>query len=116
MIIYTETKILIFRVGEDGEWNAVEAILTPTNKTTFQIVDLYPYTVYSFRVVAVNAMGSSLPSRESYYMVTLREGKLYNTRCLTSFSEKFQTALLSRLLDFLALSRPIHFPILPVGH
>jgi len=36
---------------------------------------LYPFTVYSFRVLAVNAMGRSRASKESYYMVTLREGE-----------------------------------------
>ncbi|GJQ68134.1 hypothetical protein Trydic_g10717 [Trypoxylus dichotomus] len=61
------------RVGEDGSWNVAEAILTPDNKTNFQVVGLHPYTVYSFRVLAVNEMGASSPSKESYYMVTLRE-------------------------------------------
>ncbi|XP_017785982.1 PREDICTED: tyrosine-protein phosphatase 99A isoform X2 [Nicrophorus vespilloides] len=37
------------------------------------VSDLYPYTVYSFRVTAVNEMGPSVPGKESYYMVTLRE-------------------------------------------
>lgn len=41
----------------------------------FQVVGLQPFTVYSFRVVAVNALGRSPQSKESYYFVTLREGK-----------------------------------------
>lgn len=65
----------IFRVGEDGEWNIIDGILTPNNFTSYQVTSLHPFTVYSFRVVAVNEMGASLPSKESYYMVTLREGK-----------------------------------------
>lgn len=62
------------RVGEDGDWNTLDSIKTPNNGTHFKVEGLNPYTVYSFRVVAVNAMGASAPSKESYYMVTLREG------------------------------------------
>ncbi|XP_071054817.1 putative receptor-type tyrosine-protein phosphatase mosPTP-1 isoform X3 [Onthophagus taurus] len=64
--------IIHTRVGEDGEWND-EGILTPDSKSNFNVTGLHPYTVYSFRVSAVNAMGSSNPSKESYFMVTLRE-------------------------------------------
>lgn len=61
------------RVGEDGPWG--DAILqTPTNATVFRVDDLQPFTTYSFRVTAVNAMGRSEHSKESYYMLTLREG------------------------------------------
>jgi hypothetical protein len=50
-------------------------ILTRSNETSYQVTGLFPFTVYSFRVLAVNAMGRSRPSKESYYMVTLREGE-----------------------------------------
>ncbi|KAK5639714.1 hypothetical protein RI129_012206 [Pyrocoelia pectoralis] len=66
-------RLSIFRLGEDGEWSVIDSILTPTNDTNYYITNLQPYTVNSFRVVAVNAMGASSPSKESYYMVTLRE-------------------------------------------
>lgn len=65
----------LFRVGEDGDWNENIGILTPTNQTNFKVTNLHPYTVYSFRILSVNGMGPSAPSKESYYMVTLREGK-----------------------------------------
>ncbi|XP_063928096.1 tyrosine-protein phosphatase 99A isoform X2 [Zophobas morio] len=65
--------IIHTRVGENGEWNVIDGILTPNNESSYQVTSLHPYTVYSFRVVAVNAMGASHPSKESYYMVTLRE-------------------------------------------
>lgn len=68
-------SIIISRVGEEGEWNVIDEILTPSNQSSYQVTNLHPYTVYSFRVVAVNAMGASQPSKQSYYMVTLREGK-----------------------------------------
>ncbi|XP_054722094.1 tyrosine-protein phosphatase 99A-like, partial [Uloborus diversus] len=62
-----------FRVGEMGEWESAMGIMTADNKTSYHVIGLQPYTVYSFRVVAVNAIGASEPSKESYYMVTLRE-------------------------------------------
>ncbi|XP_056645742.1 tyrosine-protein phosphatase 99A [Diorhabda sublineata] len=64
--------IIHSRVGEDGEWDDKD-IKTPSNDTTYQVIGLHPYTVYSFRVMAVNSMGMSQPSKPSYYMVTLRE-------------------------------------------
>jgi len=65
-------------VGEEGEWEVQNALVTLTNATSSQVIGLQPYAVYSFRVVAVNALGPSSPSRESYYMVTLREGRQPN--------------------------------------
>lgn len=68
---------IIFRVGEDGPWDQVSHIFTSTNSTLYQVTGLLPFTVYSFRAIAVNSLGLSLPSKESYYIVTLREGKHY---------------------------------------
>ncbi|KAG8195656.1 hypothetical protein JTE90_004989 [Oedothorax gibbosus] len=65
--------IIHVRVGEMGEWESAMGIMTPDNKTSYHVIGLQPYTVYSFRVMAVNAIGASEPSKESYYMVTLRE-------------------------------------------
>jgi hypothetical protein len=42
------------------------------------VLDLAPFTTYSFRVSAVNPHGASLLSKISYYMLTLREGELIN--------------------------------------
>jgi len=67
--------LVFFRVGEDGEWDVSNGIQTQNNETNYQVTGLFPFTVYSFRVLAVNAMGRSRPSKESYYMVTLREGE-----------------------------------------
>nr|CAH0108119.1 unnamed protein product [Daphnia galeata] len=64
-------------VGEEGEWDVQNALVTLTNATSSQVIGLLPYTVYSFRVVAINSLGPSTPSRESYYMVTLREGTIF---------------------------------------
>jgi len=59
-------------------------ISTSSNETNYQVTGLDPFTVYSFRVLAVNAMGRSRASKESYYMVTLREGE-----CDRSFVRPF---------------------------
>ena len=61
------------RKGEDGVWDVDNGQATETNATQFTVTSLQPYTVYSFRVVAVNALGMSQPSTKSYYMITLRE-------------------------------------------
>ncbi|XP_049782027.1 myosin-binding protein H-like [Schistocerca cancellata] len=66
--------LIHMRVGEKGHWDSRHGILTRDNRTYQQIINLLPFTVYSFRVFAVNKMGRSKPSIESYYMVTLREG------------------------------------------
>lgn len=63
------------RVGENGGWDQAATIRTKDNATTFQVSNLLPFTVYSFRVIAINELGRSPPSKESYYFVTLREGE-----------------------------------------
>ncbi|ROT64779.1 putative tyrosine-protein phosphatase 99A [Penaeus vannamei] len=65
--------IIHIREGEDGHWDVDNGHATTNNSTQFTVDGLSPFTVYSFRVVAVNALGMSSPSKESYYMVTLRE-------------------------------------------
>ena len=64
------------RVGENGDWDTSNGIMISDNRTVFQVTNLQPFTVYSFHVVAVAPSGPSIPSKESYYMVTLREGKI----------------------------------------
>ncbi|KAK8381218.1 hypothetical protein O3P69_008230 [Scylla paramamosain] len=68
-----QTKILFDSKGEDGLWDVDNGQATETNATQFTVTNLQPFTVYSFRVVAVNALGMSQPSIKSYYMITLRE-------------------------------------------
>lgn len=65
----------ICRVGEDGPWDQTQYINTQSNLTTHQVTGLLPFTVYSFRLIANNELGPSPPSKESYYIVTLREGE-----------------------------------------
>ncbi|XP_055645558.1 contactin-1a-like, partial [Toxorhynchites rutilus septentrionalis] len=60
-------------VGENGGWDQVAPIRTKDNGTSYQVGGLLPFTVYSFRVIAINELGRSPPSKESYYFVTLRE-------------------------------------------
>jgi len=71
--------LIRIREGEEGDWSEEDALVeTPDNATVFKVDGLQPFTTYSFRVTAVNAMGMSSPSKESYYMLTLREGMLHN--------------------------------------
>ncbi|XP_065074561.1 protein sidekick-1-like [Ochlerotatus camptorhynchus] len=65
--------IIESRVGENGGWDQVAPIRTKNNGTSYQVSGLLPFTVYSFRVIAINELGRSPPSKESYYFVTLRE-------------------------------------------
>lgn len=67
-----------FRVGENGPWDSHPEIHTNNSIASYHMTGLLPYTVYSFRIIAVNRLGKSLPSKESYYIVTLREGLYYN--------------------------------------
>ncbi|XP_076316629.1 putative receptor-type tyrosine-protein phosphatase mosPTP-1 isoform X2 [Tachypleus tridentatus] len=65
--------IIHVREGEFGKWDGADDIVTPNNNTYHQVINLKPFTVYSFRVLAVNGNGASKPGKPSYYTITLRE-------------------------------------------
>ncbi|XP_035894669.1 tyrosine-protein phosphatase 99A isoform X1 [Anopheles stephensi] len=65
--------IIETRIGENGDWEQEPPIHTKSSQAAHQVTGLQPFTVYSFRVIAVNKLGHSQPSKESYYFVTLRE-------------------------------------------
>lgn len=65
------------RVGETGAWDEISEIHTNGSRTTYVVTNLLPFTVYSFRILAVNRLGMSHPSKESYYICTLREGEYW---------------------------------------
>ena len=46
---------------------------TGQNSTVYSVQGLHPFSVYSFKVAAVNGVGLSRESDQSYYMITLRE-------------------------------------------
>ncbi|XP_015791825.1 tyrosine-protein phosphatase 99A isoform X1 [Tetranychus urticae] len=64
--------IVHVRVGEKGDWES-NKVMTIGNETSYQFTGLQPFTVYVFRVIAVNALGHSKPSKDSFPIVTLRE-------------------------------------------
>ncbi|KAG5670578.1 hypothetical protein PVAND_000830 [Polypedilum vanderplanki] len=65
--------IIQIRVGENGAWDELPEIHTNNSQTGYFVRGLLPFTVYSFRILAVNKLGISAPSKESYYICTLRE-------------------------------------------
>jgi hypothetical protein len=67
--------IPFFRVGETGAWDELPEVHTNNSIASYVVKRLLPFTVYSFRILAVNQLGVSLPSKESYYICTLREGE-----------------------------------------
>lgn len=79
----TNNVVAVHRIGESGEWDQLPKTHTNSSSTSFQMTGLLPFTIYSFRVEAVNSIGTSLPSKESYYFVTLRESK-YGKMCVHS--------------------------------
>lgn len=52
-----------------------QEIWTNSSLTKFTVSQLNPFTVYSFTVAAVNSVGRSKPSKNSYPSVTLMESK-----------------------------------------
>lgn len=65
--------VIHVREGVNGQWDVANGIMTPDNRTQFEIIGLKPFTTYSFRVLAVNAIGVGEPSPESHYIITLRQ-------------------------------------------
>ena len=59
--------------GEDSDWDSHEVFTTSSPQTIFNVTDLQPFTVYSFKVTGVNEIGASNESLPSYHMMTLRE-------------------------------------------
>ena len=61
------------RKGEETDWSDASTVATGHNSTVYSVMGLHPFSVYSFKVVAVNGVGLSQESEQSYYMITLRE-------------------------------------------
>ena len=57
----------------------VGPIRTNNSATKLTVEGLEPYTVYAFHVQAVNKVGVSRPSKQSYPAITLMESKDYRT-------------------------------------
>ena len=56
-------------------------IRTNNSDTRLTVTGLSPYTVYAFQVQAVNSVGLSRPSKQSYPAITLMESK-YLVHCI----------------------------------
>ena len=61
------------RKGEETDWSDASTVATGQNSTVYSVQGLHPFSVYSFKVAAVNGVGLSRESDQSYYMITLRE-------------------------------------------
>lgn len=61
------------RESVEGAWDVANGIMTPDNRTQYEIIGLKPFTTYSFRVLAVNSIGVGEPSPPSHYIITLRQ-------------------------------------------
>ena len=61
---------------DEDEFNYLEQeIHTNSSTASYTVEHLQPYTVYSFQVSALNHVGRSRPSKNSYPAITLRESK-----------------------------------------
>ena len=63
------------RQGEEGDWADARTVPTASNASEFNVTGLRPFTVYSFKVVALMTQEEEEreESESSYYMITLRE-------------------------------------------
>ena len=53
-----------------------EVYTNSSSSTKYTVNSLQPFTVYSFTVAAINHVGRSRPSKNSYPSITLRERKI----------------------------------------
>ena len=57
----------------DFQKSSEPPVNTNSSNTSYTLTNLLPYTVYSFQVQAVNSVGKSMPSKDTYPTITLRE-------------------------------------------
>ena len=63
---------------DDSEFRYLEqeVYTNSSSSTKYTVNSLQPFTVYSFTVAAINHVGRSRPSKNSYPSITLRERKM----------------------------------------
>ena len=65
-----------------------EVYTNTSSSTKYTVNSLQPFTVYSFTVAAINHVGRSRPSKNSYPSITLRERKILQLIYIMSSPEK----------------------------
>ena len=77
---FSFTKIRWRNVKDDDEsqfrYLEQEVYTNSSRATKYTVTQLQPFTVYSFHIAAINHVGRSRPSKNSYPAITLRERKL----------------------------------------
>ena len=101
MLFFFHSRWRSVKADDDADFNYLDqAIFTNTTDPEFTVPNLEPYMVYSFRVAAVNIVGRSKPSKDSYPAVTLMESKsrIRNTFPLDASLKLISPFFLSRAL------------------
>ena len=70
-----------------------EVYTNSSRATKYTVTQLQPFTVYSFHIAAINHVGRSRPSKNSYPAITLRERKLM------IFNSVFHTVIIKRKIQ-----------------
>ena len=62
------------KADDDSAFHFLEQeIVTNSTESRHTVDNLQPYTVYTFRVRAINIVGRSQPSKDAYPSITLME-------------------------------------------
>ena len=74
-VVTISTKGVNEEDSAEFRMSSVGPLHTNSSLTRISVEGLQPYTVYAFVVQAVNSVGQSRPSKQSYPAITLMESK-----------------------------------------